>query len=238
MVVHNGIYPWTHLSPASNQKFSVNFGAERLKQPFNVCMKLVNNGTVPIDDRDVESPVFVPITGARIVGAGLESTKPDGVNAQVVAEPNGVRLRIGLLNPGDSVHFDVLTDGVPRVSQKPQGRIRGVRAITFHDRHLPLYPEPQSPLVWLFWNVVRTGAVLFAAWGLWSPVRLLRRASRATEAERVIRGRRFPRAGWIAMASAMSLSLLAGGLGILYASYRSDIRALGAVAMTDIHEGS
>ena len=86
--------------------------------------RLTNTGAVPIEKREIESPLLIAFDPqrAKILGANITGRNPGSIDATCnTTEKNEIILEHGLLNPADSVTFEVLFDGDPG-SDLPQPR--------------------------------------------------------------------------------------------------------------------
>lgn len=121
----------------------VSFRGKEVKNLAKYRFSLVNTGANPIDKSAVKDfPKLLIPEQARLLQALVAATRPDGIVAQVRLEsPPAVSVEFDLLNPSDSIDFDVYIDGQLPGAQRPSGRIRGVTQVKYVDLTLPSFDK-------------------------------------------------------------------------------------------------
>lgn len=104
-----------------------------LKYPALTVLKLHNNGTIPVRSDDFESNIKILLdNGARPIRATAVETTPDWLKVIVAIDDSQVQIEPLLLNPGDSVTLNILSDGLPS-SITTLSRVAGLSSITVQN---------------------------------------------------------------------------------------------------------
>lgn len=235
--VLNGVYPWTNFGVASDPAFSVNYADQTFKYPYDVCSKLVNTGPVPIEGKDAVTPFFLPVEGARIGYAGIKNVLPRSIRAEARLVDGGVQINFAVLNPGDMIHFEILTDGMPTQVGPAQFQMKGLSEVTFVDRRLRLYPERPSFALWFvrsLWKTVTFLVALNAVAALvWVPLRLKRKWNLSSF--KLWRWE-VSKTTWATAWIVFMLLLIPSGWNMLAEGYRKDMDSLGVFGLADAKE--
>jgi hypothetical protein len=108
------------------RKLQVTYNGRPAKDPVVVSGRLVNSGEVPIAAADVTTPPAIDFTPLPVLDAFVAKTDPPGVEAECRVSGSSVAIVPRLLNPGDTVDFNVVCDGDPGW-RKVGYRIGGIR---------------------------------------------------------------------------------------------------------------
>jgi hypothetical protein len=122
-------------------------------------VKLANSGRVPILPSDFERPASLYVPNCQILDATITDTRPSNIHPKASIENGEITLWPILLNPGDSVTFEVISTFV-RFKQLVylDSRIAGIKEV----RRLELGCVP-LPLIFLGWMLI-FGPFIVTAW--------------------------------------------------------------------------
>lgn len=100
-------------------------------------VRVINTGRVPILPDDFERPVVLSVPGCQILDASIADTKPPSIHPRAAIDNGEIVLFPLLLNPGDSITFEVISTFVGfRQLVCIDGRIAGVKNIRRLGRRL------------------------------------------------------------------------------------------------------
>lgn len=91
------------------------------KDPYLLTAQVENTGNLPIEKRDIEKPLTLAFSQGKVLRAQISGRKPAVVEAVLTQNNNSVTVNHGLLNPGDSIAFNIIFDGPPNY---PAARFR------------------------------------------------------------------------------------------------------------------
>ncbi len=118
-------------------KVKVAYDNRVVENPTKLSARLGNSGDLPIEAKDIEQPLVLLFEGVRILNAEITERSPGDIRAAVQYTDKTVTLEHGLLNPGDYLLFEILSDG-DKGWPKPQVRIAGISKL------LLTFPTTQS----------------------------------------------------------------------------------------------
>jgi len=94
-----------------------------------------NTGNTSILETDVESPIRIDLGSAGYSLAPVSETVPSGIKASVAHNANILTIQHGLLNSGDRLVVELISDGEPSLAADAvTGRVAGVSRINAEDR--------------------------------------------------------------------------------------------------------
>ena len=111
-----------------DSSLTVTLSGDLVHNPRTIAGYLKNVGSAPIRAADIEAPVSMHLRGSRMLTAHVTRTVPPDLPAQINVRGDSVSVAHGLLNPGDTIEFEILADGPdgwPAVS----GRIAGIAEV-------------------------------------------------------------------------------------------------------------
>src|SRR5262245_14763372 len=118
------------VNPAgASEKVRVTYDGQYVKNLTKLSARVSNIGDTPIEKRDIEEPLVFTLQSGAVLAAEIVSTQPSGLRVGKTHDPRSVRLDHGLLNPGDSIALEILTDGDPGWPSA-SARVSGVQALS------------------------------------------------------------------------------------------------------------
>ena len=136
------------VSPELRGQVGVTFEDRNINNLTKLSARVTNSGDIPIEKRDIEQPPTITFNpGISVLEAKITERNPNGVIVDIkvlgpkitelnpkgdqvesnTPEPNQIVIDHGLLNPGDSITFEVLLDGELSGWPEPTMRISGVQ---------------------------------------------------------------------------------------------------------------
>lgn len=96
--------------------------------PWLVSMRVENTGGLPIEERDIESPLRFFFQGGKPISAEVQTSSDKSISFSTSFSDDSVTISHKLLNPGDWIGIDVLFEGEPKLPPTALARISGVNA--------------------------------------------------------------------------------------------------------------
>jgi hypothetical protein len=96
--------------------------------PWLVSMRVENTGGLPIEERDIESPLRLFFQGGKPISSEVQTSSDGAISFNTFFSDDSVTVSHKLLNPGDWVGIDVLFEGEPKIPPTALARISGVNA--------------------------------------------------------------------------------------------------------------
>lgn len=96
--------------------------------PWLVSMRVENTGGLPIEERDIESPLRLFFQGGKPISAEVQTSSDKSISFNTSFSDDSVIISHKLLNPGDWIGIDVLFEGEPKLPPTALARISGVNA--------------------------------------------------------------------------------------------------------------
>lgn len=124
----------------SSDRLDVKYGDASVKQPGLLSARLENIGNLPIESRDIDKPLSLTFSDAKILNVEITNKNPPDIDASKSHTQQVATISHKLLNPGDSISFDVLFDGKPEFP-KTSIRVSGILKIT------EFFPTSRSPVI-------------------------------------------------------------------------------------------
>lgn len=126
----------TSLQPAIGTEvpeLKLTFNGVELLSPALTVVRLSNDGAKPIPASDFEGALRLTISGnAKLVRASATKLNPPDLLPVLTTTSNSVGIAPLLLNPGDSITFELLTSGTPEALES-RARISGLHAVPVED---------------------------------------------------------------------------------------------------------
>jgi hypothetical protein len=99
---------------AVGEKIEVSYNGRKITQLTAISARLENTGSIAIDENDVKDDAYPKLVfHSNILSAEIKSTNREGIIGRVIVETNVVRIKTGLLNPGDLLSLQILLEGDP-----------------------------------------------------------------------------------------------------------------------------
>jgi hypothetical protein len=133
----------------------VSFRGAKVVQPWLLSVRLENSGNLPIESQDIERPLGLRLQRSPIRSARISQRVPPDLEAEIDFDSTTVQVRHALMNPGDAIEFDLLTDGEPD-SPMTSFRISGISTL----REMPVPSATTRPSI-TYWSLP-TPLTLFA----------------------------------------------------------------------------
>jgi hypothetical protein len=124
------------------------------RDPYFLSAQVANTGNVPIERRDIDTPLSLTFARGKVLRAEITTRVPGGIDADITQSGNVLILRHGLLNPGDSISFNVIFDGLPTYPSASV-RISGISRPTMqlpsadHPSYAATYPATGTRMTYL-----------------------------------------------------------------------------------------
>lgn len=115
----------------SGPKIEITSNDKKITQPWLISVTVANTGSMPIEAKDIEAPLTLSFTNSKIINSEITDKTQPAISASI-RSPNEheVILEHKLLNPSDSISFDILLDGEPTIPPNALCRISGISAPT------------------------------------------------------------------------------------------------------------
>jgi len=124
-------------------------------------VRLTNSGRVPILPSDFERPASLYVPNCQILDATITATRPSNIHPEATIENGEITLRPILLNPGDSVTFEVISTFVRfRQLVYLDSRIAGIKEVRRLEFSFGCVPLALTILGWM----LMFGPFIVAAW--------------------------------------------------------------------------
>jgi hypothetical protein len=125
----------------SSEKIEVSYEGRKIKQLAVVSGRLLNNGTLPIESSDVKDDAYPTLEfRINVISAEIKSRNRNGIKAEISTTKDSVKIKNGLLNPGDELNIQILLEGdVPNLTELPNitYRIAGIEETSTKFPTLP-----------------------------------------------------------------------------------------------------
>lgn len=105
------------------------YGEESVFAPFRLSVVIESTGRAPIQKNDIEQELAIELKGSRVLRAWVSKATPKSIDCQVSHAGEKILVSHGLLNTGDLVFVEILTDGEPK-SIDAYARIAGVKHVS------------------------------------------------------------------------------------------------------------
>jgi hypothetical protein len=109
----------------------IRLAGNKVAAPWLLSGRIVNSGSLPIEERDIELPLQLRFEKTRVLSAEISQKSHDALFAALQTDSDSIKLQHKLLNPGDWIAFDVIFDGEPILPPKSLARISGVAETRF-----------------------------------------------------------------------------------------------------------
>lgn len=132
------------MSPAAagSKGLRVSYLDQNVSSPWLISARLENNGSLPIESRDIEVPPTLRFGRGRILGVQMSGKSPRSVEATVTHTERSVSVVHKLLNPGDWISISILLDGEPDIPEVEM-RVSGItRPVVFLPTDRPVEHRP------------------------------------------------------------------------------------------------
>ncbi|WP_216205500.1 hypothetical protein [Amycolatopsis aidingensis] len=123
-------------------RLEVRFNSISVTDPTLVVFRLACSGRLPIEKSDFEQPLIIKFPGAiDILSVEISKRAPENLVVDTTIDAQGVAVAPLLLNHGDLIEFQVLTEGKP-TNVEIDSRISGLSKV----RQIPRpYPPGTGP---------------------------------------------------------------------------------------------
>ena len=120
----NGLRPLININTQNPGDFKILYRGTEVRSPWIFSGSLTNTGNIPIDAGDVENnKMLVKFPDVSVLRTVITSVQPEDIIASIDATGDTVELSHKLMNPGDTISFDVILSGEP-----------GPREVRYHVR--------------------------------------------------------------------------------------------------------
>ena len=106
-------------------QLNVIYQGQEVQDPWLLTVRIESSGNTPIEERDIEKPLTVSFNDTKILGVEVSQVNPDNIDVSVASSGSDVVVNHKLLNPGDWIVVDVLSDGEP-IASEVSFRISGI----------------------------------------------------------------------------------------------------------------
>lgn len=113
-------------STSSNSGIEVRLRGASVAAPWLVNIRVENTGDIPIEHKDIESPLSLLFSGGKLISAEVQARSDNSIAAAASAASNSATITHKLLNPTDWISVDLLFDGEPNLPPSLYARISGV----------------------------------------------------------------------------------------------------------------
>jgi len=96
-------------------QLKVVYDNKSVSAPRLMSLKFYNSGEVPIQKKDIESPLRLMFKKARLIEARISRTVPEGIDSSVLIEDKSLIVSHGLLNPKEAIFVELVYDGEQEV---------------------------------------------------------------------------------------------------------------------------
>jgi hypothetical protein len=120
---------WYNVQPDIEDRVQVLLDGKPAKNANLVKLKVVNNGRVPIDEKDFIIPFSVSFgKDSEIITADITETSPSDLPARIVPEKQRITVEPLVLNWGDAITIRILVITL-NDSIEVAGRVKGIRQL-------------------------------------------------------------------------------------------------------------
>ncbi len=95
----------------SSDKLSITYDGVHIDYLTKLDFVLKNTGRRPVEEADIVEPVSIKFTESEVVNAEITSTAPNNLNPTLKTKKSIAQLSFSLLNPGDSIMFQIILSG-------------------------------------------------------------------------------------------------------------------------------
>jgi len=135
------------LTPTNAAPITVTYGNVLVRYPWLLSGRIDNNGTTPIEQKDIVDPLSITFPHAQILNVAISEKRP----AQIVTtqqiskrfnDADTVTFGFDLLNPDDYLTFSIILDGDP-TGYTASFRMKG----RFSLIQIPIAQRPDRPFI-------------------------------------------------------------------------------------------
>lgn len=101
---------------------------EPVTSPWLVSLRIENTGELPIEGRDIESPLKLTFQNAKPLSVETQAKSDRSISVTNSLESNSITVQHKLLNPNDWISIDILFDGEPSIPPTASTRISGIKS--------------------------------------------------------------------------------------------------------------
>jgi hypothetical protein len=130
----NGLRPLININAQNPGDFKILYRGKEVASPWIFSGSLTNTGNTPIDASDVENnKMLIIFPNVAVLRPVITSVQPKDIIASIDAAGDTVELSHKLMNPGDTISFDVILSGEP-----------GPREVRYHVRGMSRLIEREN----------------------------------------------------------------------------------------------